>query len=425
MVTAASRERFDRISFKSCTAGVLLLSIFLMPYVSVSNNVSLRPDQILIPVYVILEIFILKVRIPKLVVDIITVLAIFSIIIPLISTVIFLMFNPQLSFVGTLHSIKELQNLLKPIIYILFGSILYFRISKNAFLFIIKTIIITISIASIILFLGFTSSFRTTVVSFYVNFYHLVSKAPSMHRFPGFLIQPATAGMYTIIMLAISVVENLEWYLIFLVILTGFLANTKVFWFSLPLMFLYFIIYVKNAKNGYRNYDRKKRKILKFIFVLILVILSIYLIINTKLYIKKMLDYIFGVISRDPLAGRGRNFVVKNTTKILNISLYIGIGLNAFQEMLSNYGTWDSGIYYDVAFLGSIFPLLKYVFLFWIFAYIPDNQEERFIFLTLFIFLVVLNFGINSFYQERVSDFLYAYIGYRLAYKTSRGGNRS
>lgn len=170
-------------------------------------------------------------------------LLVFSFVLPLFSTIINL---NKLSFIGVFDLIRESQNILKPNIYLIFGYFLfkYFKIEEEDIHRFCKAVIVLSFIFS------FDSFFVHIVVgtprnffnNFMVEYYHLHPHVTGNLRYPGIFMQTATAGVYFMFFSFLSLVFKYPYKYLILVIITGILSNTKVFWFSLP-FFLYNIYF--------------------------------------------------------------------------------------------------------------------------------------------------------------------------------------
>lgn len=196
-------------------------------------------------------------------------------------------------------------------------------------------------------------------------------------------------------------------YLI-LVIITRILSNRKVFWFSLPFFLIIFILNNKNTKN-----------IFQFLWMIILVLILFNFLFEDTL--NKMFEYIFRVIQTDPLAGKGENFVVANIKDLLNNYSVFGVGFTKtkLMEHTVSYGKWDSLFFYELAF-GGLLGLISKTIIFFLIFYIPFKKKINIqvSVIILFINLFTAGVGINSFYQERIGDFIFTFFWFLLCSKT-------
>jgi len=396
---------------KRKTVGILLLaSIFFMPYLF---SLPYRLDQILIPLVVIYCLVFYKIEEKFLYLSLL--LLIFSFVLPLFSTMINL---NKLSFIGVFDLIRESQNILKPFIYLIFGYFLfkYFKIEEEDIHRFCKVVIVLSFIFS------FGSFFVHIVVgtsknffnNFMVEYYHLHSGVSVMSRYPGIFMQPATAGIYFVFFSFLALVFKYPYKYLILVIITAILSNTKVFWLSLP---FFFIIFVLNSKNP--------KKIFQFLLGLIVVLIVFNFLFGENII--KIFDYIFQVIKTDPLAGRGENFVAVNINDLLNNYPIFGVGFTKtkLMDQSVSYGTWDSLFFYELAFGGLIGFISKTIVFFLIF-YGPFKEKKFYIRLSvivLFINLFTAGVGINSFYQERIGDFIFVFFGFYNALNISKRSN--
>lgn len=375
-----------------------------MPYLF---SLPYRLDQILIPLVVIYCLVFYKVKEEFLYLSLL--LLVFSFVLPLFSTIINL---NKLSFIGVFDLIRESQNILKPFIYLIFGYFLfkYFKIEEEDIHRFCKVVIVLSFIFSFGSFLvhfivGTPMNFFN---DFLVNYYHLLPTVSSMYRFPGIFMQPATAGIYFMFFSFLSLVFKYPYKYLILLIITGVLSNTKVFWFSLP---FFFIIFSLNSKSP--------KKIFQFLLGLIVLLIVFNFLFGENL--TKIFDYIFQVIKADPLAGRGENFVTVNINNLLNNYPIFGVGFTKTKLMDHGfgYGTWDSLFFYELAFGGLIGFITKTIVFFLIF-YIPFKKEKintQLSVIVLFINLFTVGVGINSFYQERIGDFIFTFFGFYYALK--------
>jgi len=382
----------------------LLVSIFLMPYLF---SIPYRIDQILIPVTVIYCLIFYKIEERFLYLSLL--LLVFSFVLPLFSTLINL---KTLSFIGVYDMIKETQNILKPFIYLLFGYFLvrYFRLGESDLHKILKLLIVITFIVSFSTFFMHvsTGSSENFLNDFMVQYYHLHSNASNMLRYPGLLMQPASAGTYFIFFSFLCIVFNYPYEYLILVVMTGILSNTKVFWFSLP---FFFIIVILNSKNP--------KKIFQFLLGLIVVLIVFNFLFGENL--TKSFEFVFGVIKADPLGGRGENFVAANINDLLNNYPIFGVGFTKTKLMYQSisYGTWDSLFFYELAFGGLIGLITKTIIFFLIF-YVPFKEEKFNIRLSVTILLInilLAGLGTTSFYQERIGDIMFVFFGFYYAIK--------
>jgi len=390
---------------KRKTIGIfLLISIFFMPYLL---SLPYRLDQILIPLVVICCLIFYKIE--KRLLYLSLLLLLFCFVLPLFSTIINL---NKLSFVSTYDLIRESQNILKPFIYLLFGYFLFkfFKLEEKDIHQFFK---FSIVISFIFSFGSFLVQFivgtpRNFFNDFLVNYYLLLPAVSSMYRFPGIFTQPATAGIYFVFFSFLSLVFKYPYKYLILVIITAILSNTKVFWFSLP---FFFIIFILNSKNP--------KKIFQFLLALIVVLIVFSFLFGENL--TKIFDYIFQVIKTDPLAGRGENVVAVNINDLLNNYPVFGVGFTKTKLMdhTISYGIWDSLFFYELAF-GGFLGLISKTIIFFLIFYIPFKKEKINIqvsVIILFINLFTAGVGINSFYQERIGDFIFTFFGFYYALK--------
>lgn len=396
---------------KRKTIGIfLLISIFLMPYLF---SLPYRLDQILIPLVVIYCLVFYKIEERFLYLSLL--LLVFCLVLPLFSTIINL---NKLSFVGTYDLIRESQNILKPFIYLLFGYFLFkfFKLEEKDIHQFFK---FSIVISFIFSFSSFLVHFiagtpRNFFNDFLVNYYHHLPYLSTMYRYPGLFTAPAQAGIGFIFLSFLCIVFKYPYKYLILVIITGILSNTKVFWFSLPFLLIIFILNNKNPKN-----------IFQFLLVFILVLILFNFLFEDTF--NKIFEYIFRAIQRDPLAGRGENFVAVNINDLLNNYPIFGVGFTKtkLMDQSVSYGTWDSLFFYELAFGGLIGFISKTIVFFLIF-YGPFKEKKFYIRLSvivLFINLFTAGVGINSFYQERIGDFIFVFFGFYNALNISKRSN--
>ncbi len=390
---------------KRKTIGIfLLISILLMPYLF---SLQFRVDQLLIPIVVIYCLVFYKIEEKFLYLS--SLLLVFSFVLPLFSTIINL---NKLSFVGTYDLIRESQNILKPFIYFLFGYFLFkfFKLEEKDIHQFFKFMIV---ISFIFSFGSFLVHFIVgTPINFFndflVNYYHLLPTVSAMYRYPGLFMAPARAGVSFVFFSFLCIVFKYPYKYLILVIITGILSNTKVFWFSLPFLLIIFILNNKNPKN-----------LFQFLLVIILVFILFNFLFEDTL--NKMFEFIFRVIQTDPLAGRDENFVAANIKDLLNNYPVFGVGFTKTKLMdhTISYGLWDSLFFYELAF-GGLLGLISKTIIFFLIFYIPFKKEKiniQISVIILFINILSAGLGTNSFYQERTGDMIFTFFGFYYALK--------
>ena len=384
---------------------LLLMSTFLFPYFF---SVPYRFDQILIPIVVLYCLLIHKVdrTFFFLLMSLFTV----CFVLPLFSTILHF---SHTDFIGISNFIKESQNLLKPFFYSFFGYFLlnHFGVQEKQFHAAFKLLIVAAFLFSFTTLLAqvSTGTSRNEVNDFLVKYYHLHPFVSSTFRFPGILMQPATAGVYFAFMSTICLMFKYSPIYLVLVILEGLLSNTKVLWFSLPFFIFNFVINMKNPKN-----------IAKFLLLFVILLSTFYVFFGNML--GQMFDFIFGVIKTDPFAGRLENFVAENIAIILGQYPFLGIGFSEFGPIASNYGTWDSLFYYELTFGGIFGLLIKSMLLLLLFVYpFRDyNSRMKLSILILFLNVYLAGIGTSTFYQERIGDLIFIFFGFYYALNSSK-----
>lgn len=397
----------------------VIIFIASCPYFS---GLPFRLDQILIPVIILT--FLYKIRIPK---NIGIFLLLISIFITLFST--FINLTKSELFVGYLNLIRELQNIFKPLVYLMLGLLLWQLIGENE-----KIIHLSLKIVVVIFFLFTLTDFISVVISgpyntfqnFMKEYYHVLPLLSSSFRFPGILAQPATAGVFFVFAWYFSLKFSFSAFYKVLIMLTGLLAVSKIFIFSLPYVIITQVIDKLHKKEMYRNSTIKKSHSTVWIMCITLLIPIIIIIFSYKLsyfsnfveVFGKMNNYFFKIFVTDPTAGRSQNFVTEGIIDVLSTKAFLGRGFTTTSNWINLYGLWDSGIFYELYLSGITGFVLKTIAFFLIFNKAFVNSKKDSIVFYLFIFLTFLsNYGIPVFYQERVADIVFTITGYYLGVK--------
>lgn len=405
-------SKLEFFELKNSLASIVLctgiLSIFSFPYL----RMGFRLDQILIPITV--STFIILYGLHRKVLNLLFFSLSILILVPMLLMLVRI--NLQGYSFSTQFLIRELQNILKMPIYMLFGYFVARFVPEKVFMWLVKMSILLIFFFAIIT--TALSYLKLPAYNELVSIYRIHPYAAIMGRFPGILNQPATAGMFFAVMSYILLLHRSAFsFVYFLMILSvGILATSKVFVFSIPFIILAYLL-MKRFNSQEPSKPRRRRKLswVESLSYSLTTVAIIYLLFIFSEIITNSFNYLSAVIQNDPLAGRDRNFVADYIPIILAEFPFFGIGFAVAEEFsqTATSGTWDSMLLYDLYFYGLIGMILKGLLITKIFVQTARNKPELIILSIMLLNLYASGLGFPVFGQERIGDFLWIFIGFK------------
>jgi len=234
-----------------------------------------------------------------------------------------------------------------------------------------------------------------------------------MGRFPGVFSQPATAGMFAVVMVYV-------WYILrnrnqmnlidlLLILWIGAIATSKVFILSLP--FLLLLPFIGRIQPERSMFHKNKGFLLSFVIFLLIMGVLIYIFWAP---IEKSFNYLFRVIRSDPLAGRSSNFVAYSIKTLLRSTPFFGNGLSVSTKFAANLerGLWDSLYFYDLYIYGIFGSIVKGILFVHLFLKSFHIRQFKMVMLLLLLNLYAIGLGIPAFGQERIADFMWIFVGF-------------
>lgn len=385
--------------------------LILLPLVTPYIIVDFRLDQFLYPL-IFMFIFVFGWK-DKFIVDFFVLGTVISFIPIFIGTIS----SSYLPVIDGVDIIKNIYNILKLFIFVYIGY--YFskkwHYENKDIIFVIKAIIIISLVVSLLSLISITffGSTHNPLMEFFVQNYHLHPAALSgMFRFPGLWMQPASFGIYFIFFSFFVISFNIPKVYLLLLFLNGFLANSKVFVFSIPVVILMMINFKKI----------KIRFNFKTILIWSILIIAIFALFNIfSEEILRVIDYMKRFFE-NPLAGRGENFVMQNIIYILKTAPLFGNGFTKNPVIGEIYGTWDSLYNAELTFGGITFLIFRFFIIYYLFNLAFSNISNKKNILLLILILYAAGIGIPTFFQQRIIEIVSLIIGI-LLYKKRKEDN--
>ncbi len=383
--------------------------LILLPLITPYIIVDFRLDQFLYPL-IFMFIFLFGWK-DKFIVDFFVLGTVLSFIPVFLGTIS----SSYLPVIDDVHIVKNTYNILKLFIFVYIGY--YFskkwHYENRDIIFALKIIIIISFAVSFshfisVAFLGPVNP----LMDFFVQNYHLLPALIGTLRFPGLWNQPATFGIYFIFFAFFVISFNISKVYLLLLFLNGFLANTKVYYFSIPVIILMMI----NFKKIKIRFDFKTIVIWS---ILIIVIFSFFNIFSEEiLRIFDQVNYFFD----DPLAGRGENVIMKNIIYILKTAPLFGNGFTTNPIISEIYGMWDSLYNEELTFGGLTFLIFRFLIISYLFNLAFSKISNKKNILLLIFILYAAGIGIPTFFQQRIIEIVSLIIGI-LLYQKRREDN--
>lgn len=399
------RKKLDKENLRWLGKILLIevIMIFIMPY----TGLAFRFDQVLVPFTVLIFSLFFGVNKKILLVFLLSITIV--LLLPLSITLI------KINLPGFYFSpnffLRELQNILKFPFYFLFGYFLLRFASIKTFKQVIRISIFAVFILNTVTLAqvgGLLPGYRELKALYFIH-----PGVASMGRFPGVFSQPATAGMFAVVMIYVLYIlrDKDQLYLIDLLVILwiGIIATSKVFILSLP--FLLFLPFVGRIRPERPMFHRNKRFLLSFVIFLVIVGVLIYIF---WALIVKSFDYIFRIIRSDVLARRGTNFVAHSIRTLLRSTPFFGNGLSVSTKYAATLErvTWDSLYFYDLYIYGVFGSVVKAVLFVYLFFKSFHIRQFKMVMLLLLLNLYVIGLGIPTFGQERIADFMWIFVGF-------------
>ncbi|HRV03187.1 MAG TPA: hypothetical protein P5539_15940 [Mesotoga sp.] len=397
-----------RTKFVTLLICAVIISIFSVPYMSS----GFRADQVLIPLIVLT--FLLNNSVHKKALKVVLIGITILTLVPILLMLIRLNL-PGFRF-DLLFLIRELQNILKIPICFLFGYFTAKYVSETLFVRLVK--IIVSLVLAFALVTAALSTLRLPQYTILMKLYHIHPFVAGTGRFPGILNQPATAGLFFTVMSYIYLLYKQQFSPIYylMILLVGLLATSKVFIFSIPFLGLaYFALHCFSSRDPFARKERSRSSRAEMFLLLLFAVIGIgFVLVFFDLFLNSF-SYLVRTISNDPLAGRGENFSAQSIALILTNFPFLGIGFALSEDFVQSagIGLWDSAIYYDLYFYGTVGMFVKMVFLTGLFAQSSKSKPELILMIIMISNLFAIGLGIPVFGQERIGDFLWIFIGYR------------